>query len=60
MKNVTEKYQSDKFRILALGIFMTQKYFNTLGVKYLAKVRIIAVILFLYTPFIITLYISKS
>ena len=44
-KNVKPEYQNDKFKIFGLLLFISNRYFNEFGIKYLFRVRYLAIIL---------------
>lgn len=59
MQNVHEKHISKKFKIFGLLLIIPKEYFNEFGIKYLKKVRMLALVLFLYTIAFATFYFSN-
>jgi len=60
LKNIKQEYSGLKFRIISKGIFITERYFNPIGIKYLFRVRLMAVILLIYLFFAgMTIIIQK-
>ena len=49
MKNVKSEYENDKFKIFGLLLFITKTYFNEVGIKYLIRIKYLAVVLFVFS-----------